>query len=145
MDVSELRKRIIHALDDARREATSKRQARTDAERQWEAFLATVAVPLVKQAATVLRAEGQLFTAETPAGSVKLVSDGSPGTFLEFVLDDASSGEPQVVGRTSVSQGRGRQQVDERPIAPGKSIAALGEQEVAAFLVTAVPKLVVRS
>ena len=144
MDVSELRKRILHALDDARRDASARRQARTDAERHWETFLATVAVPLVRQAVTVLRAEGQLFSAETPAGSVRLSSDGAPETFLEFVLD-VSAGEPQVIGRLSVSQGRGRQRVEERPLGAGKAVTELGEQDVAAFLVSEVPKLVVRA
>jgi hypothetical protein len=144
MNVSELRKRILHALDDARRDASVRRQARSEAEEQWETFLSTVAVPLFRQAVDVLRAERQLFSVETPAGSVKLVSDSSPQTFLEVVLD-LSGASPEVMGRLSVSQGRGRQSLEERPVAPGRAVAEIGEDEVAAFLVTQVPKLVVRS
>jgi hypothetical protein len=144
MDVSELRKRILHELDDARRDASVRRQARSEAEQQWETFLSAVAVPLFRQAADVLKAERQLFSVETPAGSVKLVSDGSPQTFLEFVLD-LSGASPEVMGRLSVSQGRGRQSLEEQPVAPGRAVADVGENEVAGFLVAHVPKLVVRN
>jgi len=144
MDVSDLRKRILHALDEARREASSRRQTRTDAEKAWETFLTSLAVPLCRQAAQVLRAEGQLFSVHTPAGTARLVSDGSPETFLEIALD-VSGSAPQAVGRLSVSQGRGRQVVEEHPVAPGKSVADLAEEDLARFLVAAVPKLVVRS
>ncbi len=144
MDVSELRKRILHALDDARRNASVKREARSEAERQWETFLSNVAVPLFRQAGSVLKAERQLFSVETPAGSVKLVSDASPGTFLELVLD-LSGPLPEVVGRLSVSQGRGRQMLEERAVAAGKPVGEIGEDDLAGFLVTEVPKLVVRA
>jgi len=144
MDVSDLRKRILHALDEARRDASSRRQSRTDAEKAWETYLSSVAVPLCRQAAQVLRAEGQLFSVHTPAGTVRLVSDGSPETFLELALD-LSASSPQAIGRLSLSQGRGRQIVEEHPVAAGKPVTELAEEDLAAFLVTAVPKLVVRS
>jgi hypothetical protein len=144
MDVSELRKRILHALDAARRDASMRRQTRSEAEQQWETFLSSVAVPLFKQAMAVLKAEGQLFSVHTPAGSVRLVSDGSPETYLELVLDLAGA-VPQVTGRISLSRGKGRQQVEEQPVAPGKAVGALDENDLAAYLVAAVPKLVVRT
>ncbi|HSF99591.1 MAG TPA: hypothetical protein VLA20_00615 [Vicinamibacterales bacterium] len=143
MDVSDFRKRIIHALDDARRDAEAGRQARKEAGRVWEAFLADIAVPLFRQASQVLRAEGHLFSVETPAETVRLVSDGSSETFLELMLD-MSAATPQVVGRLSVGKGRGRQLVDERVVAPGKGVEQLDEADLADFLVTAVPALIVR-
>jgi len=143
MDVSELRKRILHALDDARKDASTRRQARADAEQAWETFLAGVAVPLFRQAAQVLRAEGQLVSVHTPAATVRLASDGSPETFLELALD--SSGPlPQVVGRISASLGRGRQVVEEHVVGAGRTVADVSESDLAAFLVTAVPRLVMR-
>jgi hypothetical protein len=144
MDVSDFRKRIIHALDDARKDAEARRQARKEAAHAWEALLTDVAVPLFRQASQVLRAEGHLFSVETPAETVRLVSDGSSETFLELLLD-MSAATPQVVGRLSVGKGRGRQVVDERVVAPGTRVEQLGEADLASFLVTAVPTLIVRS
>jgi hypothetical protein len=143
MDVSELRKRILHALDDARREADGRRQSRSDAEKHWDRFLPDTAVPLFRQAAAVLKAEGHPFTVNAPASSVRIVSDGSAETFLEVVLD-SSEGSPQMIGRLSISRGRGRQSLDERPIAPGKTAVDVTEDDLARFLVAEVPKLIVR-
>ena len=143
MDVSDLRKRIIRALDEARKDATARRQEVDAATAAFETFLANSAVPLVRQAAAVLRAEGHQFTVNTPAGSVRLASDGSPQTFLEFELDVAGH-TPQVVGRVSLARGRQGVVVEERPIATGKSLADLGDDDVAKFLVAEIPKLIVR-
>lgn len=143
MDVSDLRKRILRALDDARVEQASKRTERDEAQRAYEQFLNAVAVPLLKQAQGILKAEGQLFTVHAPAGSAKLASDGSAQTFLEFSYD--GSGErPTVLGRVSRARGRQRVVVDERPVVVGKGIAEVTEEDVAAFLVAELPRLVGR-
>ena len=76
-----------------------------------------------------------------PAGSARLVSDAHPDTFLEFVLDTGGD-RLQVMSRTSIARGAKRVIVDEKPVAPGKAIQDLGEQDVAAMLVAAVTKLV---
>jgi len=55
VDVSELRKRILHALDDARKEAAAKRGVVDEAGRAYEAFLVNIAVPMFKQAQAVLK------------------------------------------------------------------------------------------
>ena len=143
MDVSDLRKRILRALDDARKDAAGRRQATDQAAAAYEQFLAEVAAPLFRQAATVLRAEGQEFTANTPAGSVRLVSDRAAQDFVEMELD-ASGSQPHVVGRTSVARGRKGLIVEERPIAPGKSIDELTDEDVSKFLVSEIRRLVTR-
>jgi hypothetical protein len=143
MDVSDLRKRILRALDEARKDSSARRQVVDAAAAAYQAFLDNTAVPLVRQAVTVLRAEGHQFTANTPAGSVRLTSDASPQTFLEFELD-ATGAEPQVMGRVSLTRGRQGVVVEERPIAPGKSLNDLADDDVARFLVTEIPKLVVK-
>src|SRR6266487_3966409 len=124
MDVSDLRKRILRALDDARKESAARRHATDRAAADYERFLAEVAVPLFRQAATVLRAEGQDFAAHTPAGSVRLMSDRASQDFIELELD-ATNPQPQVIGRTSLARGRKGLIVEERPIAPGKAIGEL--------------------
>lgn len=144
MDVSELRKRILRAIDDARREASDRRVAVDEAAKAFERFLNDVAVPLLRQAATVLNATGPAFTVHTPAGSVRLASEKSPETYLELELD-AARPSPEVLGRISLARGgRQGQVIEERPIAAGKPVDRLTEEDLSAFLVAEVPKLVVR-
>jgi len=143
MDVSDLRKRILRALDDARKDASSRRTAVDQATRAYEEFLEKIAVPLLRQTQTVLKAEGQLFSVHTPAGSARLVSDRTPQTFLELVLD-TSGAMPQILGRVSLARGREGVIIQERPIAASKPIADAGEDDLAQFLVAEVSKLVVR-
>ncbi len=144
MDVSQLRQRILHALDAARKDATLRRTEVDQAGAAFTTFLETVAVPLLRQAESVLRAEHQTFSVHAPAGSARLVNDAAQQTFVELSLD-TSSAMPQVLGRVSLTRGRQGVVVEERAIAPGTSIANLTDAEVAEFLVTAIPKLVVKS
>ena len=144
MDVSDLRKKILRALDEARHDATARRQAVDEAARAYDGFLAHIGAPVMRQAVAVLKAEGHLFTVETPAHSARIVSAASPDTFIELGLD--SSGPlPVVIGRVSVARGRRGLVVTERPVAAGKPVASLTEEDLSAFLVAEIPKLVVRS
>jgi hypothetical protein len=144
MDVSELRKRILRAIDDARHEASERRTVVAEATEAYGAFLTDVAVPLLRQAASVLNATGPAFVVHTPAGSVRLAVENAPETYLEVELDSART-HPEVVGRVSLSRGgRQGQTVEERPIAPGKPVGRLTEEDLSAFLMAEVPKLIVR-
>ena len=67
MDVSELRKKILRALDEARVDAASKRGERDETQRAYDQFLETVAVPLLRQAQGILKAERQMFTKSVDA------------------------------------------------------------------------------
>lgn len=142
MDTGDLRKRILFALDAARKDSSDRRRLVDDAGKAYETFLANIAVPMIKQAASVLCAEKQRFVADTPAGSVRLSSESSPQTFLEFELDTTGS-QPHVIGRVSVTRGRQGLVVEERPIAD-KPIAELEEDDVAKFLIAEIPKLVMK-
>ena len=144
MDVSELRKSILRALDNARKEAATRRTSVDEAAAAYATFLDTVAVPLLKQAQGVLKAERQAFTVHTPAGSARLASDAAPETFLEITLDSTGS-KPQVLGRISLARGRQGVVVEEKPIAPDTPIAKLADPDVAEFLLAAIPKLVLKS
>jgi hypothetical protein len=143
MDVSELRKRILRALDDARKEASERRRLVDEAAKDYEAFLSKIAIPVLRQATQVLNATGESFSIHTPAGSARLVSGKSAETFLELCLDSTRN-PGEVLGRVSVARGRQGLVVEERPVVPGKSIAALTEEDVSAFLVSEIPKLLVR-
>jgi hypothetical protein len=81
---------------------------------------------------------------DTPAESVRITMAGSHDTFVELELDNRSA-SPQVIGRTSVARGRSGLVLDEVPLGDGKSIGDLTDEDVAAYLVGAIPKLVVRS
>ena len=143
MDVSEIRKQIIRALDNARKDADARRQATDQAKGDYEIFLRDIAVPLFRQAATVLRALGHEFSANTPAGSVRLEST-SAQEYLELELD-ASGGRAQVIGRTGMMRGRSGPLVEERPLAVHKAIGDLTDEDVAKFLTTEIPRLVMRT
>ena len=143
VDVSDLRKRILRALDDARKESSSRRTTLDEAKTAYAQFLQNVAVPLLRQAQDVLKAERQVFTVHTPADSARLASESAPETFVEIGFD-ASGPKPHVIGRVSVTRGRQGVVVDEKAIAPDTPIAKLGDAELTEFLVTAIPKLVVK-
>lgn len=143
MDVSDLRKKILRALDDARKDATARRAIVDQASQAYATFVETRAIPVLKQAVQVLRGEGKPFTLNTPADGPRLVSDASANSYLEFALD-LSQPTPQVIGRVSLAHGRQGRIVEERPIAPGKAVADLTEDDIATFLVTEIPKLVLR-
>jgi hypothetical protein len=142
MDVSELRKRIIRALEEARSVAGSRRGVVDAARRDYTAFLETVAVPLLRQAATVLKAQGHPFTLETPAETARIVADGAPQTFLELSLQ-IDGDDPRVMGRVSVSRGRQGLVIEERPLAT-VPISEITENHVADFLVREIPTLIVK-
>ena len=143
MDVSEIRKQIIRALDNARKDADARRQATDQARSEYEIFLRDIAVPLFRQAATVLRALGHEFAANTPAGSVRLESPSSQ-EYLELELD-ATGGRAQVIGRTGMMRGRSGPLVEERPLAVRKAIGDLTDEDVAKFLTTEIPRLIMRT
>ena len=144
MDVSDLRKSILRALDNARKDAATRRTSVDEAGAAYTTFLETVAVPLLRQAQSVLKAERQAFTVHTPAGSVRLASDAAPETYLEIVLDTTGA-KPHVLGRVSLARGRQGVVVDEKPLAPETPIAQLADSDVAEFLLAAIPKLVLRT
>lgn len=142
MEISDIRRRLRAAIDQARHQA-AERRARVDAAaRDYEEFLAGRAVPVFHQFATALGAEGYLFTVFTPAASVRLASERSPEEFIELFLDDTAD-PPEVIGRTS--RGRGRRCVtSERPVRERTPIVALSEDDVLSFLTNEIVLLLER-
>ena len=134
MEVSEVRRRLRAAVEEARKSAVERR-ARTDAAvRAYEEFLEQRAVPVFHKFAAALTGEGHLFKVFTPAASVRLASERSHEEFIELALDD-SHDPPIVVGRTS--SGRGRRMVSsERPIRDQAAVADLTEEDVLEFLLS---------
>ena len=116
MEVSEVRRRLLGAIDQARREATARRERTDLASRAYDQFLAGRAVPLFQNLGIALTAEGFRYKVATPAGSVRLSAEGS-ADFIEVGLD-TSQDPPAILLRTS--RGRGRRQIEtERSLAAG--------------------------
>lgn len=135
MEVSQVNNRLRGAIDQAKARAQTRRQTAADAEKAYGVFLETVATPLARQVANSLKVAGIGFTLGTPGGGLRLAADRGRDDFIEFVLD--SSGDvPQAAGRISLS--RGSRTLDEVvPIKRGTPIEDLTDEDVLAFLVTA--------
>ena len=130
MEIAEVRKRIHGTIERARQRAAERRAQGDEAARAYSTFLETVAMPMFRQVANVLKSEGYAFSVFTPSGSVRLMSDRAAEDFIELTLDTTGD-TPQVVGHTSRSRGR---RVTESERAVG-SPAALTEESVLDFLV----------
>jgi hypothetical protein len=134
IETSELRRRLRSAIEQARSNAAARRARSDAAARDYQKFLAEIAVPVVQQFANVLSAEGHQFQVATPAGSVRLASAASSEDYIEILLD-TSEDPPEVVGRTS--RGRGRRMISsERPVRERTAVAELNHEDVLAFLLT---------
>jgi hypothetical protein len=140
MEVSVVRQQILQAIERAKRAAAERRAANDEAAREYAAFLDQLAVPIFRQVANILRAEGYLFNLFTPGGSVRLMSDRAADDFLELVLD--TTGEtPLVTGRTSRAWGH-RTVLSEQPLNPSVAIRELTEEDVLKFLLKALEPFV---
>ena len=75
--------------NDRTREKTGRRAPRANdrASRDFDVFLQRIGVPLLRQVANALKAEGYAFTVFTPSGSVRLMSDRSSSDYIELTLD----------------------------------------------------------
>jgi hypothetical protein len=129
MEISAVKRSVTDTIERARRRAGERRARADEAGRAYDRFLDAIAVPLFRQVANVLRADGYLFTVFTPAGSVRLMSDRHAEDFIELLLD--TTGErPIVVGHVSRSRGR---RVDETDRDLGDP-AGITEEDLLAFL-----------
>src|SRR5689334_15337970 len=114
LESGEVRKRLRQTIEAAKREAASRRSAMGEVQKAYDLFLEEHAVPVLRQVASALKAEGHVFQVLTPAGTARLQSDRERDDFLEVALD-VRDGVPVVIGR--VSQVRGSSlQTAEQPI-----------------------------
>jgi len=142
METSDIRRRLRMALEDARK-ASAERRARSEAAQvAYHAFLRDIATPVFRMFGNVLKAEGHSFTIHTPADSVRLGSDRHDEDFIELWLD-TSVDPPEVATRSNIQRGRDRVS-REGMLRPGTSIVALTDEDVLAFLLGEVGRLVER-
>src|SRR6266550_3200254 len=135
VEVSEVRKQLVHAIERARSRAQQQRHHAAEAERAYAAFLESVATPTTKMMANALKAEGYAFTVSTPSGGLRLASDRGRDDYVEFALDTAGD-RSVVVGRIRRTRGS-RTIEDERPIKADTAPQDLSEADVLEFLVGA--------
>jgi hypothetical protein len=109
MEISVVRKRLTETIERAKKHAADRRGRSDQASRDFEVFLQKVAVPLFRQVANALKADGYAFTVFTPSGNVRLMSDRSAEDYIELTLDTADD-PPRVMGQ--ISRTRGRRVID---------------------------------
>jgi hypothetical protein len=123
------------AIERARKGAQERRARTAETERAYDAFLADVAVPVMRMVANALKVEGYPFTVGTPGGGVRLDSDKGRDDFIELLLD-TSADPPAVIGRVSYRRGS-RTIAEERPVKPGAPPDGITDEDVLEFLIGA--------
>jgi len=127
-EVGLVRRRLRTEIDAARRAAATRRERAAAVSRAFDAFLAETAIPAFRLLANVLRVEGIPFEAQTPSGSVRLVSDRNRDDVIAIVLDDSQDPpQPMVVSTRS----RGSRMIrTERPLKEGADVDRITEDDV---------------
>jgi hypothetical protein len=136
VEISTVRNQLNRAIEAARLRNQRRRELTAEAERGFALFLEQVATPVTKMLASALKSEGHQFTAFTPSGGLRLAADNRRDDYIEFALDTAAE-PPQVIGRISRTRGS-RTLSDERPVKPGTAPEAITEEDVLAFLLSAI-------
>jgi hypothetical protein len=133
-DVAQIRKRIQKAIEVSRREAADRRSRVHEAQRAYDEFLESRAIPAFRSVAIVLKSEGLVWEVMTPSGEVRLVPDRRRDESIALSFD-ATADPPQAV--VSVTRGRGGRMLhSERPLKAGTpASSALTEDDVVDMLV----------
>jgi hypothetical protein len=119
MEVSEVRKQVLAGIERAKRAAAEQHARADEAERSYPGFLSRTAVPMFRQVAGALKAEGYHFTVFTPGGGVRLMSDKNSEDFIELSLDTTGE-QPVVLGhakRAAVASSRASTRLPRAPSA----------------------------
>ena len=130
MEISNVRRRLHETIERAKRRAAERRARSDEAGIAFGRFLEGTAVPLFRQIANVLRADGYLFNMFTPAGGVGIMSERRQEDRVELLLD-TSGDEPRIVLHSSRTWGGG---VIESEKAIGAPEALTEEELLAAVL-----------
>ena len=135
-ELTDLRRRVRQAIQDAKRKKGERREARDVASAAWATAVADVVEPAATQMAAALTGEGMPCRLETPRGAIRLVSDHNRDDYIELVLDDSDERDrPEVIGRSAIGRGRQSVTVIEEPLGEP---ADLTDDRVTEFLLGAV-------
>jgi hypothetical protein len=142
LEPADVRRRLLQRIEIVRRESAARRTAVSEAQREYEVFLADRATPIFRSLAAALRAEGAPFQIFTPAGSVRLASERSRDDFIELALE--TTRQPvEVVGRTSLTRGS-RLWTDEQPVRAGAPVRDLTDEDVLEYVLRVIGPFVER-
>jgi len=106
MEVSNVRRRLTETIERAKRKAAERRVRSDAAGVAFGRFLENTAIPLFRQVANILRADGYPYSVITPSGSVRLTSDRRAQDFVEVLLD-TSGDQPHLMLHASRGWGGG--------------------------------------
>lgn len=127
-DVAQLRKRLKNEIEQARRGAAERRERARAARRDYDSFVETTAVPLFRQVANVLKAEGMTWEVQTPSEGVRLVADRHRDDVIALELDDSQ--DPPQPMLTVVRRWGSRSLRHERPVKERTAIDQLTEEHL---------------
>jgi hypothetical protein len=142
LETAEVRRQLTHRLAELRKAQAQRRSTADAARTAFDAVLEREIAPTVRQLAQALKAEGFAFSVQTPASTVRLVSDRSSDNVIDIVLE-LSGAQPSVLVRSAFTRGR-RQLDDERVLAQGEGIASLDGERVLAVLLDVIEPFVER-
>jgi hypothetical protein len=135
-DLTDLRRRVRQALQDAKQKTATRRAVRDEAAKAWDVAFEQTVLPLMRDMASVLSGEGLGFRLDTPAGVARLVSDRSADDYIEVLLDNSDERDaPEVIGRTVRARGRQSVTVIEEPLGPPQDMST---DRLTAFLMKAI-------
>ena len=133
-EVADVRKRVRYAIDQARRDSAERRERVAEAQKNYDTFLQTAAIPAFRMVANVLKSEGNLnFEVMTPSGGVRLQSERHREDAIEMELDTTADPPQPLV---TVTRARGsRLTQSDRSIKGSNPLARLTEDDVVDMLV----------
>jgi len=133
-EVAEVRKRVRYAIEQARRDSAERRERVAEAQKTYDTFLQTAAIPAFRMVANVLKSEGNLnFEVMTPAGGVRLQSERHREDAIEMELDTTADPPQPLV---TITRARGsRLTQSDRSIKGSNPLARLTEDDVIDMLV----------
>jgi hypothetical protein len=141
METSDVRKRVLSAMEHARKNVAGRREEHDRADRAFYKFLGNTAVARGRHVGNVHVGERYPFSVFTPSGSVKMMSDRSPEDFIEILLDE--SGEhPRVVGH--VKRTRGSRVIETEKVVGSGDPETLTAEELLGFLLKEIEPFVER-
>ena len=131
-DVAVVRKRVKTAIEQARRDQAERRERVAEAQRNYQAFLDTAAIPVFRMIANVLKSEGMNFEVMTPAGGVRLQSERNREDAINLELDTTADPPQPLVTITRVRGSRVIQ--SDRSIKGSNPLVQLTEDDVIEML-----------
>ena len=131
-DVAVVRKRVKFAIEQARRDQAERRERVAEAQKHYDTFLETAAIPVFRMFANILKSENFNFEVMTPAGGVRLQSDRNREDAIEMELD-ASADPPQPL--VTITRVRGSRVIQtDRTIKGSNPLVQLTEDDVIEML-----------